>query len=199
MRCGEARRGETRRGRPGDLGTPASRYLASLAASLPARGVADPPSTEDSRAFPLPGFEPGTPRSGVRRTPAPPPPHPLCARRSMVAAPGHTYSFEDAHRVYCKGFGNIPAYFVKCTFDPPPSDLLAQLALSPNYGGFYFDGIGNTAAPANGPNEDAASCLSGPMGAQAASRHNSRPQLVDEPELLTSLTPRADVVSIGEK
>jgi hypothetical protein len=51
------------------------------------------------------------------------------------------FLFSASHSSFCKGFGNVQAYFMEASASPPPDELLQKLQLRPNYGLFYFDGM----------------------------------------------------------
>ena len=51
------------------------------------------------------------------------------------------FIFSASHKTYCKGFGEVQAYYVEASAHPPPDALLQKLHLRPNYGLFYFDSI----------------------------------------------------------
>eukprot|EP00667_Euglena_gracilis_P017309 EG_transcript_18217 len=49
------------------------------------------------------------------------------------------FTFHARHKVYCKGFGQVFAYFVATTSVPPPEELLTHLHIEPNLGRFHFE------------------------------------------------------------
>jgi len=49
------------------------------------------------------------------------------------------FTFEARHKVFCKGFGKVSAYFVSTCSVAPPRELLTALHVEPNFGNFYFD------------------------------------------------------------
>eukprot|EP00668_Euglena_longa_P026586 GGOE01033277.1.p1 GENE.GGOE01033277.1~~GGOE01033277.1.p1 ORF type:complete len:1140 (+),score=364.51 GGOE01033277.1:175-3420(+) len=49
------------------------------------------------------------------------------------------FTFDSRHQVYCKGFGQVHAYFLSTSSTPPPEELLASLGIEPNLGQFHFD------------------------------------------------------------
>eukprot|EP00670_Eutreptiella_braarudii_P025018 CAMPEP_0174379242 /NCGR_PEP_ID=MMETSP0811_2-20130205/122584_1 /TAXON_ID=73025 ORGANISM="Eutreptiella gymnastica-like, Strain CCMP1594" /NCGR_SAMPLE_ID=MMETSP0811_2 /ASSEMBLY_ACC=CAM_ASM_000667 /LENGTH=1177 /DNA_ID=CAMNT_0015531721 /DNA_START=78 /DNA_END=3611 /DNA_ORIENTATION=- len=59
--------------------------------------------------------------------------------KAVISDPDSTFTFEGSHKTFAKGFGGIPAYFVKESLEPPPKALLQALQLEPNYPEFYFD------------------------------------------------------------
>eukprot|EP00668_Euglena_longa_P027001 GGOE01033791.1.p1 GENE.GGOE01033791.1~~GGOE01033791.1.p1 ORF type:complete len:1150 (-),score=382.53 GGOE01033791.1:281-3730(-) len=48
------------------------------------------------------------------------------------------FTFESRHKVYCKGFGHVSAYFVDTCLFAPPNDLLLSLHIEPNWGNYLF-------------------------------------------------------------
>jgi class 3 adenylate cyclase len=59
--------------------------------------------------------------------------------QTIVALKDQPFSFDARHKVFCKGFGNVSAYFVSTCTVPPPKELLTSLHVEPNFGNFYFD------------------------------------------------------------
>jgi len=59
--------------------------------------------------------------------------------RLVIKATDNPFTFDAKHKVMCKGFGSVAAYFVSTCSRPPPRDLLTQLAIKPNHGRFFFD------------------------------------------------------------
>eukprot|EP00667_Euglena_gracilis_P012321 EG_transcript_12642 len=51
------------------------------------------------------------------------------------------FLFESRHKVHCKGFGHVNAYFVDACAIAPPKELLERLHVEPNLGQFYFDNV----------------------------------------------------------
>ena len=96
-------------------------------------------AAETPKAPPFPHPHPPATRT------APPPPLSSVRQvsdavyKAVMAEPAHSFTFEEMHKTCCKGFGSVPAYFVKGSNAPPPSDLLQKLQLVPNYGVYYFD------------------------------------------------------------
>eukprot|EP00669_Euglena_mutabilis_P002621 TRINITY_DN132_c0_g1_i1.p1 TRINITY_DN132_c0_g1~~TRINITY_DN132_c0_g1_i1.p1 ORF type:complete len:999 (-),score=276.51 TRINITY_DN132_c0_g1_i1:532-3528(-) len=66
---------------------------------------------------------------------------------------GQPFVFETRHKVFCKGFGNVTAYYVNGCSVSPPLELLATLDIEPSLGQFYFDNPipGFKALMKNGP------------------------------------------------
>jgi len=50
-----------------------------------------------------------------------------------------TFTFDPRHKVFCKGFGHVSAYFINTCHTPPPKALLQRMRIKPNLGHFYFD------------------------------------------------------------
>eukprot|EP00667_Euglena_gracilis_P000689 EG_transcript_688 len=59
--------------------------------------------------------------------------------QSLLKVKGQPFTFDSRHKVYCKGFGHVVAYFLATSSAPPPEELLARLAIEPNLGQFHFD------------------------------------------------------------
>jgi len=59
--------------------------------------------------------------------------------QAVVALKGQPFTFETRHKVFCKGFGNVSAYFLDTSAAAPPKDLLTRLRVEPNLGHFFFD------------------------------------------------------------
>eukprot|EP00667_Euglena_gracilis_P001022 EG_transcript_1022 len=53
--------------------------------------------------------------------------------------PDQPFTFDGRHRVMCKGFGSVNAYFINSCKLPPPKALLVSRHIQPNLGRFFFD------------------------------------------------------------
>jgi len=59
--------------------------------------------------------------------------------QTIVALKDQPFTFEARHKVFCKGFGKVSAYFVNTCSVAPPKELLTALHIEPGFGNFYFD------------------------------------------------------------
>eukprot|EP00668_Euglena_longa_P037825 GGOE01048731.1.p1 GENE.GGOE01048731.1~~GGOE01048731.1.p1 ORF type:complete len:1179 (-),score=398.21 GGOE01048731.1:1036-4452(-) len=59
--------------------------------------------------------------------------------QAVVAQNDQPFLFDSRHKVFCKGFGSVNAYFVAACSTSPPKELLAALHIEPNLGAFFFD------------------------------------------------------------
>eukprot|EP00668_Euglena_longa_P028595 GGOE01035876.1.p1 GENE.GGOE01035876.1~~GGOE01035876.1.p1 ORF type:complete len:1162 (-),score=411.87 GGOE01035876.1:1521-4565(-) len=59
--------------------------------------------------------------------------------QSVVSVKDQPFTFDPRHRVSCKGFGSVNAYFVSSCTLPPPKSLLRSCGIQPNLGRFFFD------------------------------------------------------------
>eukprot|EP00668_Euglena_longa_P038145 GGOE01049129.1.p1 GENE.GGOE01049129.1~~GGOE01049129.1.p1 ORF type:complete len:1162 (-),score=412.06 GGOE01049129.1:1427-4474(-) len=80
--------------------------------------------------------------------------------KAVMMFKNQPFRFEGRHKVYCKGFGHISAYFVSCCKVAPPKGLLTSLHIEPNWGNYQF----HNPVPAFGATKG---------GPQDASRHSS--------------------------
>ena len=77
--------------------------------------------------------------------------------QAVVNDPKCHITWEKPHVVFAKGFGNISAYFMRSSEDPPPKELMATLALDFNTETYYFAGNAPTANSRRLANEPAIS------------------------------------------
>jgi class 3 adenylate cyclase len=74
------------------------------------------------------------------------------------------FTFDKRHKVLCKGFGHVSAYFLATSTFAPPKDLLAKLRIEPFQEEFLFQGLvgaikvsTNSKGSATGSQKDTAS------------------------------------------
>eukprot|EP00668_Euglena_longa_P038024 GGOE01048988.1.p1 GENE.GGOE01048988.1~~GGOE01048988.1.p1 ORF type:complete len:1158 (-),score=417.85 GGOE01048988.1:674-3682(-) len=58
--------------------------------------------------------------------------------QAVMMCHNQPFTFEGRHKVHCKGFGHVSAYFVDTCLIPPPKDLLVSLHIEPNWGNYLF-------------------------------------------------------------
>eukprot|EP00667_Euglena_gracilis_P011028 EG_transcript_11244 len=58
--------------------------------------------------------------------------------QSVLMYKNQPFAFESRHKVYCKGFGHVSAYFVSSCLIAPPKELLVSLHIEPNWGSYLF-------------------------------------------------------------
>jgi len=115
--------------------------------------------------------------------------------RRVAAIPGQPFAFEHGHKAYCKGFGAVNSYFVRCCSEPPPKDLMLQLGLEPRYGLFYFDNVlTDTRAGANYAGAAPASVHQSGSGGDSRSHTSSQSDGKYNPRLSQPADPALDVV-----
>eukprot|EP00667_Euglena_gracilis_P007389 EG_transcript_7461 len=74
--------------------------------------------------------------------------------QAVINEKDQPFTFDARHRVACKGFGSVNAYFLSSCKLPPPKALLLSRHIQPNLGRFYFDnavpGFRSTASKTSG-------------------------------------------------
>ena len=60
--------------------------------------------------------------------------------QAVATDPRCLLTWEKPHTVFAKGFGNVPAYFMRTTDQHPPKELMLALALEPRIETFIFEG-----------------------------------------------------------
>jgi class 3 adenylate cyclase len=122
--------------------------------------------------------------------------------RRVVAVPDQPFAFEHGHKAYCKGFGAVTSYFVRCSSEPPPKALMIQLGLEPRYGLFYFDNVLNNAmqrADANYAGAAPASSVHRSVaGEDVRSQTSSHSKGPSKPYLANPTNPVLDVLEFDD-
>jgi class 3 adenylate cyclase len=60
-------------------------------------------------------------------------------QKAVIAIPDQPFGFDAKHRVTCRGFGQVTAYFLSHSNVPPPKQLLVSLNIKPHLGRFFFE------------------------------------------------------------
>jgi len=104
-------------------------------------------------------------------------------QKKIIVIKDQPFGFDAKHRVSCRGFGQVTAYFVSHCNIPPPRTLLESLRIKPHLGRFAFE---NPLPHLRGANPSSTRSSSNPNGSDA---HSSKASVASgskirkEPEL----------------
>eukprot|EP00667_Euglena_gracilis_P000719 EG_transcript_719 len=95
--------------------------------------------------------------------------------KAVMMFKNQPFTFDGRHKVYCKGFGHVSAYFVGTCAVAPPKNLLVSLNIEPNWGCYHFQ----NPVPAFGvakAKDPTRSSTSGSISPRSQQSHNSHPR-----------------------